>query len=178
MVCDKGTAAVPLTASGGASVTICGAFAAVVTDIAPGANISPFGICTLTQVLCTPTPVGQWLNPFASCLVGNAQSLLQGATLQCALGGTISIMTAAQASVLISANLKRVPSVSPPSKVTYGPPCPDKQNQHEPNCPGWPFTEEERRKIVADIAERAAEERLEEIIRKRNFERMSGRWGP
>jgi len=106
MVCDKGTATVPLVASGSASVKICDVFLAAVSDIIPGANISPFGTCIITQTLCSPTPVGFWTNPFDNaCIVGGVQSLLEGARLPCAIGGTIKLMSAAQASVLVGKNL-------------------------------------------------------------------------
>jgi hypothetical protein len=109
MVCDKGTAMVPLVASGSGNVQICDQFAAVVTDVMPGANISPFGICVITNAVCSPTPVGKWVNPFANnCIMGREQTLLQGATLPCAIGGTISVMSAAQASVLVGENLVKI----------------------------------------------------------------------
>jgi hypothetical protein len=105
MVCDKGTAMVPLVASGNASVEICGVVAAVITDVLPGANISPFGMCVITKAACSPVPVGTWINQFANdCIIGGAQSLLEGATLPCAVGGTISVMSAKQASVLVGEN--------------------------------------------------------------------------
>jgi len=108
MVCDKGTVTVPIVASGSASVKICDAFLAGVNDVAPGANISPFGICTITKSLCSPAPVGNWVNPFESaCIVGNVQGLLEGAKLPCAVGGTISLMSAAQATVLVGNNLSQ-----------------------------------------------------------------------
>lgn len=105
MVCDKGTESVLLLASGSANVQICGLMAAVISDAQPGANIASFGVCTKLKALCTPAPVGQWLNPFPSCLIGNKQSLLQGAKLSCAAGGTIAVMEADQAAVLMEENL-------------------------------------------------------------------------
>lgn len=111
MVCDKGTTMSPLVASGSASVQICGAYAAMVTDTLPGANVSPFGMCVITKAACSPAPVGNWLNSFAnSCIIGKVQSLLEGATLPCEFGGTISIMSAAQATVLIGHTLAELPA--------------------------------------------------------------------
>ena len=109
MMCDKGTAPVPLVASGGATVEICDVFLATVSDVKPGANISPFGTCIITQSLCSPTPVGFWKNPFDNaCIIGGVQSLLENAELQCSIGGKISLMSAGQASVLVGRNLKKV----------------------------------------------------------------------
>ncbi len=113
MVCNKGTSIVPLVASGNASVKICDVFAAVVTDVTPDTNISPFGICAITKMVCSPAPVGNWLNPFANkCIIGNVQSLLEGATLPCAIGGTISVMSAAQATVLVGLNVIKLLALS------------------------------------------------------------------
>lgn len=106
LMCDKGTAPVPLVASGSASVKICNVLAAVVTDILPGTNIFPFGTCAVTKLPCFPIPVGDWTNPFDNlCIIGNRQSLLEGATLPCLIGGTISVMSAAQAAVFAGRNL-------------------------------------------------------------------------
>lgn len=106
MMCDKGTAPIPLVASGSAKVEICDVFLAAVSDVKPGANISPFGICIITQSVCSPMPVGLWKNPFDSaCIVGGVQGLLENAKLPCAIGGTISLMSAGQASVLVGQNV-------------------------------------------------------------------------
>lgn len=109
MMCDKGTAPVPLVASGSATVKICDVFLAAVSDVKPGANISPFGTCIITQSVCSPTPVGFWKNPFDNaCIVGGVQSLLENAELPCAIGGKISLMSAGQASVLVGKNLTKI----------------------------------------------------------------------
>ena len=120
MVCDKGTETASLVASGKASVKICGVFAAVLTDVEPGVNISPFGICTITQSLCSPVPVGFWKNPFDSgCIMGGVQGLLKNAKLHCDIGGTISLMSAEQASVLVGRNLARLLVSGPLSPSQY-----------------------------------------------------------
>ncbi len=105
MVCDKGTALIPLVASGNAAVSVCGALAAVVSDVLPGQNISPFGVCSILTAACTPLPNGEWVNPIVNtCIIGNKESLLEGATLPCLIGGTISVMSAAQATVIVGRN--------------------------------------------------------------------------
>lgn len=78
LVCDKGTQTVPLTASGKASVRICGFAAAVVGDTVPGENITPFGTCIILNSVCSPAPVGAWANPFASCIMGRETSDTRG----------------------------------------------------------------------------------------------------
>ena len=109
MVCDKGTAAIPLVASGDAEVSICGALAAVVSDVLPGTNINPFGMCVKLQSACTPRPNGQWVNPIVNgCIIGKKESLLEGAELPCTIGGTISVMSAAQATVLVGQNMAKI----------------------------------------------------------------------
>lgn len=105
MMCDKGTAPVPLVASGKAAVSLCGALAAVVSDALTGSNISPFGACAILKSACVPLPNGKWVNPIVnSCIIGNEESLLEGATLPCTIGGIISVMSAAQATVLVGEN--------------------------------------------------------------------------
>lgn len=109
LLCDKGTVPVPLVAYGGASLKICGVSAAAITDIIPGSNVSPFRMCAITKAVCSPTPVGNWRNPIDNqCITGNTQSLLEGTTLPCTVGGTLSVMSASQASVLVGRNLLKL----------------------------------------------------------------------
>ncbi len=97
LVCDKGTTPAPLKASGVGTVKICDVFAATIIDVAPVTNISPFGMCLVTKAVCSPAPVGLWQNPLGNkCIFGNTESLLEGATLPCAIGGTISVKRASQ----------------------------------------------------------------------------------
>jgi uncharacterized Zn-binding protein involved in type VI secretion len=78
------------------------------TDIVPGLNIPPFGMCTtpsnptvaaatvaalgvLTPMPCVPVPAGPWKPPAATTLVGGVPAIHSGSTCQCAWGGVITI---------------------------------------------------------------------------------------
>ncbi len=82
--------------------------AAVVTDIAPGANIPPFGMCTtpanpmvaaataaalgtLTPMPCLPAVVAPWLPLAPTVLLSGVPALVQGSTCMCAYGGVIQV---------------------------------------------------------------------------------------
>lgn len=82
--------------------------AATITDIAPGVNIPPFGVCmslsnptvaaataaalgVLTPMPCLPVVVGPWKPPAAQTVYGGLPALVAGATCNCAWGGIITI---------------------------------------------------------------------------------------
>jgi hypothetical protein len=82
--------------------------AAVITDIAPGANIPPFAMCqsianptvaaataaalgVLTPMPCIPVPVGPWSPPATGTLIGGIPALTAGAICNCAYAGVITL---------------------------------------------------------------------------------------
>ena len=88
--------------------TVEGKLAATITDIAPGVNIPPFGMCTslvnpmvaaataaalgvLTPMPCVPMPVGPWKPPAAQTTMNGIPALTLGATCNCAYAGVITI---------------------------------------------------------------------------------------
>ncbi len=90
-------------------VLIEGKPAGTITDILPGANIPPFGMCTslanptvaaataaalgvLTPMPCVPTVVAPWSPPAAQTLIGGKPALTMGAMCTCAFGGVIQIL--------------------------------------------------------------------------------------
>ena len=90
-------------------VLIEGKPAATITDILPGANIPPFGMCTslanptvaaataaalgvLTPMPCVPTVVAPWAPPAAQTMIGGKPALTMGAMCTCAFGGVIQIL--------------------------------------------------------------------------------------
>lgn len=83
--------------------------AATITDITPGVNIAPFGMCTslanpmvaaataaalgvLTPMPCVPAPVAPWKPPAAQTTFNKMPALTFGATCQCAYAGVITIL--------------------------------------------------------------------------------------
>ncbi len=82
--------------------------AATITDIAPGANIPPFGMCTslanptvaaataaalgvLTPMPCLPVVPAPWAPPAATTFYGGIPALLAGSMCSCAWGGVIML---------------------------------------------------------------------------------------
>jgi hypothetical protein len=72
-----------------------------VTDTVAGVNIPSFGTCTATIGACTPALPGPWVPGSASVLGGNVPLLHQGCTCQCQRGGTLSILTPGQSTVIV-----------------------------------------------------------------------------
>lgn len=82
--------------------------AAVITDIAPMANIAPFGLCTtpsnpvvaaataaalgvLTPMPCIPVVPAPWTPQAPLTLIGGVPALVAGSTCNCAYGGVITV---------------------------------------------------------------------------------------
>lgn len=105
--CSFGVAPSALMPKGTARVLIEGRPAATITDMVPGANIPPFGMCTslsnptvaaatsaalgvLTPMPCVPmaTP---WVPVAPTTLIGGQPALTTGSTCTCTWGGVIQI---------------------------------------------------------------------------------------
>lgn len=88
--------------------------AANITDAAPMVNVPPFAMCqslanpqvaaataaalgVLTPMPCVPALLGAWTPQAPQTMVGGAPALVQGATLNCAYGGVISVAVAGTA---------------------------------------------------------------------------------
>jgi hypothetical protein len=81
---------------------------ATIMDMAPGVNVMPFGMCqslanpqvaaataaalgVLTPMPCMPVPAGTWTSVAPKTVVTGMPVLAQGAVLNCAYGGVISV---------------------------------------------------------------------------------------
>ncbi|MDF1603301.1 DUF4280 domain-containing protein [Nocardioides sp. YIM 152315] len=108
MTCTFGMAPATLVATGTSRVTVEGRPAAVITDMAPIANIPPFGMCTsvanptvaaatsaalgvLTPMPCVPVTPAPWLPGAPRTVVGGMPALVSGSTCACAYGGVIQL---------------------------------------------------------------------------------------
>lgn len=115
LACTMGTAPGRLTVTSQTAVIFGGAPAATIQDSAPIANLAPFGLCSspanpvvasataaalgvLTPMPCIPAPIGTWLCD--TPILGGVPSLSNGASLQCAYGGGISVAFPGQSTVL------------------------------------------------------------------------------
>jgi uncharacterized Zn-binding protein involved in type VI secretion len=107
LTCSFGLAPSSLMPKGAARVMIEGRPAATITDMIPGANIPPFGMCNslsnptvaaataaalgvLTPMPCVPV-TGPWTLNAPRTTVGGQPALVAGAMCNCAYGGIIQI---------------------------------------------------------------------------------------
>jgi uncharacterized protein DUF4280 len=89
-------------------VMIEGRPAATISDISPGVNIPPFGMCqslanpivaaatsaalgVLTPMPCLPAPLGPWKPGAVRTMIANKPALVSGSICNCAYGGVITI---------------------------------------------------------------------------------------
>jgi Domain of unknown function (DUF4280) len=88
--------------------TVEGRPVATILDVAPGANIAPFGMCqslanpivaaataaalgVLTPMPCVPAVPAPWTPMAPTTMAGGAPVLVAGSTCICAYGGSISL---------------------------------------------------------------------------------------
>lgn len=101
LTCDKGTLPATLNVTFNAFTTINGQNLATDLDMAPGANIPPMGVCSMTKMPCVFLPTTPWSPVKSDVQLGKGHPLLEDSKLQCAALGRIGIhfsMAAAQAS--------------------------------------------------------------------------------
>ena len=75
---------------------------ATIADCAPGTNIKPFAGCAITGGPCSPSPVGMWGPGSAVTTHLDQKALRKSDTLACAVGGTISVMSAGQSRMFVA----------------------------------------------------------------------------
>ncbi len=54
-------------------------------------NIKPFGVCSITQKSCVPTPTN-WLKPHTSHKIKEQKFLLDSSECPCSIGGKIKAL--------------------------------------------------------------------------------------
>src|SRR5262249_41861792 len=116
-LCSFGMAPASMVVLPTSRVMIGGKPAATITDIIPGANLPPFGMCTslanptvaaataaalgvLTPMPCPPAPVGPWKPGAPQTVIGGKPALTAGSTCNCAFGGVITITFPGQVQTL------------------------------------------------------------------------------
>jgi Domain of unknown function (DUF4280) len=107
--CTFGATPSPLTVPPIARVTASSQPAATIMDSAPGANISPFGLClspanpqviaataaalgVFTPQPCIPVIPAPWAPGSPTVMVGGKPALTVTSTCQCTWAGTIAVM--------------------------------------------------------------------------------------
>jgi hypothetical protein len=97
LCCTCGTAPAPLKVTSQTTVKIGGSLAANVTDNKPMANVGPFGACATLMGPCVPACPAPWAPGSGSVVnIDGMQALRNQDKLQCAVGGTITILEAGQ----------------------------------------------------------------------------------
>lgn len=98
MMCDMGTAPMSLCVTSQELFTLEGLLAATIADCVPGENIPPFATCNVLTAAasgvptpCVPAPTGPWTPGSEEQTVNGLPLLIVPATLQCGVGGTITI---------------------------------------------------------------------------------------
>lgn len=111
MMCSFGLAPSTLNALPIPRVMVEGRPVADITNVAPGLNLPPFGMCSslanpmvaaataaalgvLTPMPCLPAVVGTWLPKAPQTLVAGKPVLVGGSTCNCAYGGVITLLMA------------------------------------------------------------------------------------
>jgi hypothetical protein len=104
MMCDAGTAPMPLAVTSQELVMVGGLLAATIADCVPDDNVPPFVTCNILTAAalgvptpCVPAPVGPWSPGSVAQTVNGLPLLITPAVLQCGIGGTITITEPGQA---------------------------------------------------------------------------------
>ena len=114
-MCPFGVAPAAIMSTNNQTVLVGGVPACVITDAAPMANITGFGMCTtlsnpavasataaalgvLTPQPCMPAIAGVWTG--GTTLIGGKPCLTQTSNCMCAYGGTITIVNPGQMTVV------------------------------------------------------------------------------
>src|SRR6478735_12450928 len=99
--------------------TVEGKPAATITDIAPGVNIPPFGMCTslanpmvaaataaalgvLTPMPCIPVTTAPWAPGSPTVMAGGAPALTDSSLCMCAYAGVIKVLVPGQFTVMVA----------------------------------------------------------------------------
>ena len=117
-MCSFGTVPANLTATSQQTVLMDGKPVATIVDCQPGANLTPFGLCTslanpavaaataaalgvLTPQPCTMAPAGTWRPTQTTVVAGGKPCLMNDSSLLCSIGmGNITPVQPAQMKVL------------------------------------------------------------------------------
>lgn len=116
VMCTMGMSPGSVVATAQQKVIMSGRPAATIQDVAPLVNIAPCGMCTslanptvasataaalgvLTPMPCVPAPAGVWLGGSA-VTAGGLPCLTNASTLTCSYGGTLSIVSPGQGTVM------------------------------------------------------------------------------
>ena len=68
-----------------------------VADSKPGINIRSFGLCRITDTVCTPSIRTKWVNLYdTNLLIEEEEALIKDAILFCTQGGMIEIIDSGQ----------------------------------------------------------------------------------
>lgn len=86
-----------------------------ITDNAPMANVTPFGVCKITNKACVMPGLAGWEEYFRNTRLGEAPALLDCCTNRCAMGGEIKVSHHGQTGMRESLESKPIPTRTPPT---------------------------------------------------------------
>lgn len=86
--CNKGTTSSQLKVLSQQIVKTDEKFVATETDMQAMVNILPFGVCSITQKTCVPSPI-KWIKTHDKDTINNQKILLDSSECSCGLGGKI-----------------------------------------------------------------------------------------
>ncbi|WP_165024381.1 DUF4280 domain-containing protein [Dysgonomonas sp. ZJ279] len=95
LTCTCGAAPSQLQVTSNTLYSVQGNMVATVSDKVPNTNIMPFGVCSVTQKPCKPSPI-MWSGFITSVEIPGGNPLLKTSMLQCALGGSIKFQNSGQ----------------------------------------------------------------------------------
>ncbi|WP_046245303.1 DUF4280 domain-containing protein [Hymenobacter terrenus] len=86
-----------------------------ITDNTPMANVTPFGVCKITNKACVMPSLAGWEEYFRNTRLGGAPALLECCTNRCGMGGEITVSRHGQTGMRESLEPKPIPARTPPT---------------------------------------------------------------
>ena len=101
LICTQGAAPSTLVVLPVHREQIEGQFAANIMDHIPLTNIKPFGVCATLQGPCVPATLAPWAPGSPNVMLDDQPALDDISTLECMVGGTITVLDPGQTTVEI-----------------------------------------------------------------------------
>jgi len=153
LICTCGAAPSKLQVTSNNLLSVQGNIVATTSDKTPNTNILPFGVCSLTQKPCKPSPIA-WTGFLTSVEIPGGNPLLKTSMIQCALGGGIQFQNSGQMrpkKVVINPTSPQINALKKAAQkaTPFCEECEKKKEQKEPKiiCIYWMDEQGEPRKL-------------------------------